>query len=80
MPQVKVGPKYQVVIPKAVRRRIGIRPGSYVLIDARQGRQAVIRASAVAYLDRYQGSLTGAWDQLGGSTRYLKRERDDWDK
>lgn len=80
MPQVKVGPKYQVVIPKAIRRRIGIRPGSYVTIDARPRRQAVIRSSAAALLDRYQGCLTGAWDRLGGTTTYLEREREGWDR
>ena len=29
---VKVGPKHQVVIPKDVRRRLGVRPGDYVEI------------------------------------------------
>lgn len=38
----KVGPKGQVVLPKAIRDRLGIRPGDEVTVDER-GEDIVIR-------------------------------------
>ena len=57
---VKVSPKYQVVIPEAVRVAIGISPGS---------RMEVIAKGKVAYLvpvpdgAELQGALAGKLDQ-----------------
>ena len=39
----KVGPKGQVVIPKPIRDRLGIRPGDDVAITERDGETALIR-------------------------------------
>lgn len=46
MPLVKVGPKHQVVIPKAVREKLGIDPGDYVEV-AFEHNQAVIKRKKV---------------------------------
>ncbi len=43
MTTVKVGPKGQVVIPKAVREEVGIRPGDEVAVDAVDGEARVRR-------------------------------------
>ena len=79
MPRVKVGPKYQVVIPKAVRRKMGVLPGDYDTIEHDRQHRAVIRKSAESFLDRFQGSLKGAWDEFGGVEKYLENERNSWD-
>ena len=47
VPLVKVGPKHQVVIPKAVRTKLGVDPGDYVEV-AFQRDHATIRS--VGYL------------------------------
>jgi AbrB family looped-hinge helix DNA binding protein len=42
MEAVTVSPKYQVVIPKRVRRALGIRPGQKVQVIPYQGRIELI--------------------------------------
>lgn len=42
MEQVTVSPKYQVVIPKAIRERIGIKPGQKVQVISYMGRIEMI--------------------------------------
>lgn len=39
--KVKVGPKGQIVIPKAIREKIGINPSDVVLLDI-EGERAVV--------------------------------------
>jgi AbrB family looped-hinge helix DNA binding protein len=43
MSVVTVSPKYQVVIPKAIRERAGIRPGEKLLIVSYDGRIELVR-------------------------------------
>ncbi|WP_353739571.1 AbrB/MazE/SpoVT family DNA-binding domain-containing protein, partial [Thermofilum sp.] len=38
--RLKVGPKGQVVIPKVLREKYGIRENSYVLVEARENELA----------------------------------------
>jgi AbrB family looped-hinge helix DNA binding protein len=43
MTKVKMGPKGQVVIPKAVREKLDMRPGDEVVVDAVDGEARVRR-------------------------------------
>lgn len=63
MPIVKASPKSQVVIPKPIRDRLGIQPGSLVLVtlngdhaEVRPAPQDPIRALHGRFRD-YPGSL-----------------------
>lgn len=67
----KVGPKGQVVIPKAIRDRVGIGPGDHVFFDEEQGgvriRKAITDpAERRAILARLRGSLKGGIDPIAG--------------
>ena len=57
----KVGPKGQVVLPKAVRDRLGIRPGDEVLVED-DGDEVRIRRADLP--DRLRGMLCDANDPL----------------
>jgi len=63
MPVVRVGSKHQVVIPKAVRTKLGVKPGDYVEISFRR-KSAVIKRKKVAddvpYTDEPIGPKTRA--------------------
>lgn len=39
--RLKVGPKGQIILPKVVREKLGIRPNSYVTIDFRRNEIAL---------------------------------------
>ncbi|ADB52150.1 AbrB/MazE/SpoVT family DNA-binding domain-containing protein [Conexibacter woesei] len=57
----KVGAKGQVVLPKAMRERLGIRPGDEVLFDEGDGEITVRKAKSKAQLvDELMGSLAGS--------------------
>jgi AbrB family looped-hinge helix DNA binding protein len=72
----KVGFKGQVVIPKAIRDRIGIRPGDEVAFDS-DGEEVRIRRVEDAAADRVDRikALRGTWAQEGAGTDALLAER-----
>lgn len=78
----KVGAKGQVVLPKAMRERLGIRPGDEVRFDEGEGEITVRKAESKAEtLARLMGSLaepdgTSLTDELLASRR-RDRDRED---
>lgn len=56
--QTTVSSKYQIVIPKDIRRKLGIKPGQKLLIK-RVNKKVVIDTGSV--VDKYAGSLAEAW-------------------
>jgi AbrB family looped-hinge helix DNA binding protein len=56
MEQATVSPKYQVVIPKKVREKIGIKPGQKVQVIPYMGRIELI---PVRNIKETRGSLKG---------------------
>ncbi len=75
----KVGAKGQVVIPKVIRDRIGIRPGDAVAFDS-DDHEVRIRRVEHAEADRADRirALRGAWPgQLAGTDALLAERRKD---
>jgi AbrB family looped-hinge helix DNA binding protein len=73
----KVGIKGQVVIPKAIREEIGIKPGDEVAFEA-DGAEVRIRRAAdePEVRAREIKALRGIWaDTTGGATGALLEER-----
>lgn len=78
MYQVTVGTKYQIVIPKGVRRRIkGIRPGKKVGV-AVSGEEVLIKPEPENWLERTKGMMTEAWKGID-TTKELAKMRDGWE-
>lgn len=53
-----ISSKYQVVIPKEIRRHLNLRPGQKVTLK-RVNKKVYIETESV--IDKYAGTLTGAW-------------------
>lgn len=62
----KVGPKGQVVLPKAIRKRLGIEPGDEVVVED-EGDHIEIRKAAT--LDSLQGMFKDGPDMLADLER-----------
>jgi AbrB family looped-hinge helix DNA binding protein len=82
-----VSPKYQIVIPKDVRKLLKIRPGQKMQVDTPDGVTIVVKQagnpSSYDRLSSYAGSIkteeTG-WGKQGlDATLWLRKHRDhDW--
>ncbi|MGI8438921.1 MAG: AbrB/MazE/SpoVT family DNA-binding domain-containing protein [Thermoleophilaceae bacterium] len=74
----RVGPKGQVVIPKRIRDRLGLRPGDRVSVE-QQG--AAVRVSKAVTVDDLIGSLPPSeLDPLEVLVAERRRDRDREDK
>lgn len=78
MYQVTVGAKYQIVIPKEIRRKInGLRPGKKVGVSLSNG-EVLIRTEPENWLTRTRGMMKEAWKGID-TTKYLEDLRNEWD-
>lgn len=76
---VRVSTKGQVVIPLAIRRRLGIKPGDQLVIVGGEHEAVLMKAR------RYAESLRGIARGVYGRTReevdaYVRGERRTWEK
>lgn len=72
----KVGPKGQVVLPKAVREALGIEPGDDVTIEERDGEAHVRKVdSREALITQLRGALVDPEDDGPAFTDELVAER-----
>jgi len=55
--KAKVAERGQVTIPKALRERLGIRPGTVLEFEEDQGRLVAVKAAAMYPLDQFYGKL-----------------------
>lgn len=58
MTTARVTSKGQVVIPAAIRRRLGIRKGTQLIVETR-GEEIVLRRASRAYFESLSGILKG---------------------
>lgn len=79
MQLMTIGTKYQIVIPKEIRKKIkGIIPGAKVAIYS-DGQGAIkIKTEARDWLERTRGMMKKAWKGID-TTKYLEDLRNEWD-
>lgn len=80
MEQVTVGPKYQIVIPKSVRRKIkGLKPGSKVSVKAVDDETVKIKTEPEKWLERTYGLMSDAWRGVDTEAE-LKKIKNEWEE
>ncbi|MBM4141924.1 MAG: AbrB/MazE/SpoVT family DNA-binding domain-containing protein [Nitrospira sp.] len=73
---VRVGPKYQVVIPSEIRQRIKIKPQDEVLVDI-IGDVVIIIPKPASFTDFMIGLGKEVWEGIDAKD-YLRKERESW--
>lgn len=72
---ITLSDKYQVVIPKSVRKGLKLKPGQKLRVSLNKSGDITIKTGSV--LDELYGSMKGAWGP--DSDKYLRKLRDEWD-
>jgi len=73
---VKVGPKYQVVIPQAVREKVSIFPKKEVMVEEVNG-AIIILPQPKSFTEFMFGLGKEAWEGIDPKV-YVKKERTHW--
>ncbi len=55
--KAKVADRGQVTIPKALRERLGIRPGTVLEFEEDQGKLVAVKAATMDTVDQFYGKL-----------------------
>ena len=73
----KLTDKYQITIPREVRRRLGLRAGDVIYL-ALEGEKIVLRGARGGWTEATRGLGADLWKEEGG-TEAIERERDSWE-
>ena len=74
--KVKVGPKYQVVIPQSVRKKISLLPKKEVLVEEING-AIIILPQPKSFTEFMFGLGKDVWKGVDPKS-YVKKERASW--
>jgi len=73
---VKLSAKYQIVIPREVRRQLGLAAGDDLLVEVRDN-TIVLVPRPRSYAKRLRGLHKEVWGKVE-ATAYVKEERKGW--
>lgn len=76
MTTVKISAKNQVVVPKEAREHLHVGPGDELLVVPKGGRLIVVRKPP-DLVESLHGSGRGVYGRVD---RYLRRERESWNR
>lgn len=80
MQLVTVGTKYQIVIPKEIRKKMrGVKPGSKIGLNAVDENTATIKTEPQSWVDRTSGMMTEAWKDID-PIKELQKMKDEWEE
>ena len=80
METAKLSQKYQIVVPKEVRKKMNLRVGERVSVYSVDENRAMLVRRPKSYADALEGLGKEVWDALGGADKYIREERASWDK
>lgn len=72
--------KHQIVIPKAVRKQLGLKAGSKITVYPIDANKAIISKQPEDIVEAMSGLGKDLWEKLGGADKYIERERASWDQ
>jgi len=75
MPLAKLSSKSQIVVPAAIRRQLGLQPGDYLQLIARED-CFIVQKAPVSFVEQLDRCGSTQWK---GSEAELDRARDQWD-
>ena len=76
--QITIGSKYQIVIPKDVRKKIkGLKPGSKVHISSQDDNQITVKPVVQNWSDANYGKFK---KYLKGAANEIDKMRDEWEE
>ncbi len=76
MPDATLSSKHQLVIPAAVRKQLGLKPGDQLDVQV-EGDQAIIRKAPKSYVQALEKVTASLWKGYGHK---LQGDRDQWDQ
>lgn len=81
MQQVTIGPKYQIVIPKEIRKKVkGIKPGKKVGVYTHdEGKSITVELNPQGWVDRTYGLMKDAWKDIDPIAE-VEKMRDEWEE
>lgn len=80
MELVTIGPKYQIVIPKNLRKKMrGVKPGNKVALGAVDENTATIKTEPKSWVERTAGIAKEAWKDIDPIAE-LQKMKDEWEE
>jgi AbrB family looped-hinge helix DNA binding protein len=76
MQRVKIGTRYQIVVPASIRRELGVGPGDHLLLDVRDG-VIVLVPVPTDPVDALRGLGREIWEGTDAQ-EYVNQLRDEW--
>lgn len=81
-----ISPKYQIVIPKAVRKQLRLKPGQKMQVEPGDNGTIIVKPAtellSINELRKYAGSIKTAdtaWGKQGlDPTAWIRKHRDNW--
>ena len=78
MAMVKLSSKHQVVIPKKVRKELGLHAGDQLVVEV-EGEKVVLHPRPKNYTNYMLGLGRKIWHEID-ATEYVRKERESWEK
>lgn len=75
--EVKIGRRYQVVIPRAIRTQLGLHEGDRLFVEIRADGLLLWRPPK-SFTESSQGMAKAMWESCGGSEAYLDEQERAW--
>jgi AbrB family looped-hinge helix DNA binding protein len=80
METAKLSQKYQIVVPREVRRKMKLHAGMRLAVYPVDERKALLLKHPENYAAGLRGLGKEVWRTLGGAASYIKKERGSWDR